>query len=226
MGLWRRDRPRVNRMLDMDRAEVSRTYAEYMGAFSFQYDAAVRAIHKRCPYAGAILDVGTGPGFLPPRLAQTYPEAQVTGLDASPEMLAIARGRSAGEGLEDGVAFIEGSAYAIPLPDESHDLVVATNAIHSFDDLHQFTREARRVLRPGGHLIVLDERRDVSWPVYIALWGSTLALRLQRKPLDGMGPVIQGCYTAIEVDAALAHAGFERRGVSTRAVRLEAWAQA
>jgi ubiquinone/menaquinone biosynthesis C-methylase UbiE len=142
-------------------------------------------------------------------------------------MLTLARERAAAEGgVADRVAFIEGSAYEMPFEDASFDLVVATNAIHGFDDLPVFLREARRVLAPDGRLVVLDERRDVSWPVYALMWLSTFVVRLRRKPLDGMGPVIQGCYTRGEVEDALADAGFDRHVVTTGILRLEAWAQA
>lgn len=193
---------------------------------SSQYESATRSIVRHCPDARSILDVGTGPGFLPPRLAREYPSASVAGIDTREAMLAIAQERSAAEGTADRVTFAEGSAYAIPFPDATFDLVVATNAIHGFDDLTGFVRDARRVLARGGHLVVLDLRRDVLWPIYALMWGTTLTLRAFRKPIDGMGPVIDACYTRSEVEAALADAGFEQQRVRTGLVRLEAWAQA
>lgn len=226
MGLLRRDSARVNRMLDMAPPEVSRTYDEVMGGAPSRYDAAVRAIVDRCPRAQSVLDVGTGPGLLPPRLARAYPLARVTGIDTGAEMLAMARERSMAQGVSGRVAIVEGSAYAIPFPEATFDLVVATNAIHAFDDLTGFVREARRVLTGGGHLVVVDWRRDVAWPLYALAWGSTLALRALGKPLDGMGPVLDACYTKSELARAFADAGFVKHDVSAGMARLEGCARA
>lgn len=226
MGLLRRERARVNRMRDMAPVEVSRTYAEIMGRVARQYAWEVRRIQGRCPTARAILDVGTGPGFLPPRLARAYPDARVTGLDTGPEMLVMARERATSEGLADRVSYVDGSAYALPFEEGTFDLVVATSAIHGFDDLDASFREARRVLVDGGHLFIIDQRRDVFWPVYGVMWASTLGLRLAGKPIDGMGPVIEACYTRTEVEEALKRASFSTWEVSVGVLALEARARA
>lgn len=226
MSLLRREGPRVNRMMDMAPPEVSRAYDDLMAPASAQFDVAVRTILGHRPESVSVLDVGTGPGFLPPRLARAYPAATITGLDSGPEMLAIARERSAAEGVADRVEFVQGDAYAMPFADASFDLVVATRAIHMFDDLPAFVLEAHRVLVPGGHLVVLDMRRDVLWPLWAIMWGSSLVLRALREPISGMGPVIDACYTKGELAGALSSAGFPRHEVSIGEVRLEAWAQA
>ncbi len=226
MSLLRREGERVNRMMDMAPVEVSRAYEDLMAPVASQFDAAVRTILRQCPEADCVLDVGTGPGYLPPRLARAYQTATVTGLDSGPEMLAIARERAVVEGVADRVTYVQGDAYGMPFQDASFDLVVATRAIHMFDDLSGFLREARRVLRSAGHLVVLDMRRDVPWPVYAVMWGSTFTLRALRKPISGMGPVIDACYTKSELEGALSAAGFGSQSVSTGIVRLEGWAQA
>ena len=222
----RRRRERLNRMRDMASVEVSRAYDQVMSPVERSYDLIARKIVRYAPTAQAVLDVGTGPGFLPPRLARAYPTATITGLDTGPEMLVLARERARSSGVEDRVRFVQGSAYELPFADSSLDLVVATSAIHMLDDLGRFVAEARRVLKRGGSLVVIDQRRDVALPVYAVAWGSTFALRVLGKAIDGMGPVIDGCYTGSEVDAALIGAGFARHEVSTGVLTLEAWAQA
>ena len=190
------------------------------------YDRVAGKITRRAPEAPSILDVGTGPGFLLPRLAIAYPTAAITGLDTGPEMLVLARRRVEAAGVGDRVHLVEGSAYDMPFDDSSFDLVVATSAIHMLDDLPRFVGEARRVLKAEGSLVVIDQRRDVALPVYAVAWGSTFALRVLGKSIDGMGPVIDGCYTKREVDSALAGAGFATHEVSAGVLTLEAWARA
>lgn len=213
-------------MRDMAPVEVSRAYDELMRPAARAYDLMVSKIKRRAPEASAVLDVGTGPGFLPPRLAAAYPSATVTGLDVGPEMLALARQRAEAAGVSDRVRIVEGSAYDMPFGDASFDLVVATSAIHMLDDLAGFIGEAHRVLRPGGSLVVIDQRRDVALPVYAVCWCSTFALRVFGKDVDGMGPVIDACYTRDEVGSALATAGFATHEVRAGLLVLEASARA
>lgn len=221
-----RQRERVNRMRDMAPVQVSRDYDKIMSPAAPAYDMIVRRIARHASAAESVLDVGTGPGYLLPRLADVYISAKITGLDVGPEMLNLARKRAEAAGLTDRVSVVEGSAYEMPFPDASFDLVVATSAIHMLDDLPCFVGEARRVLKSGGSLVVIDQRRDVALPVYAVAWGSTWTLRVLGKDIDGMGPVIDACYTKSEVEAALAGAGFARHDVSAGLITLDAWAQA
>jgi ubiquinone/menaquinone biosynthesis C-methylase UbiE len=221
-----RQRERVNRMRDMASVSVSRDYEKVMAPAARAYEAILRKITEYVPTARSVIDLGTGPGFLLPRLARAYPSATVTGLDIGPEMLSLARGRVAEAGVADRVRLVEGSTYEIPLPDASFDLAVATSTIHMLDYLARFVRAARRVIGDAGSLVIVDQRRDVSLPVYAVAWGSTFTLRLLGRDIDGMGPVIDGCYTADELSQALADAGFSRRDVSTSLMTLEAWARA
>jgi ubiquinone/menaquinone biosynthesis C-methylase UbiE len=222
----RRRRGRVNRMCDMASVEVSRAYDDVMSPMERWYDQIAHKITRHAPEAPSVLDVGTGPGFLLPRLATAYPTATITGLDTGPEMLVLSRERVEAAGVGDRVRLVQGSAYDMPFDDSSFDLVVATSAIHMLDDLPSFVGEARRVLKGGGTLVVVDQRRDVALPVYAVAWVSTFALRILGKSIDGMGPVIDGCYTKSEVESALAGAGFATSEVSAGVLALEAWGRA
>jgi ubiquinone/menaquinone biosynthesis C-methylase UbiE len=76
----------------------------------------------------------------------------VIGVDSSPNMLDVAR-----EKVPEG-AFHEGDLHALPLADDSVDLVVCSLALVHVPDLEGPFREFARVLRPGGHLVVSDQR--------------------------------------------------------------------
>src|SRR5437879_1119404 len=73
-----------------------------------------------------ILDVATGTGFAARRLKRQYPRAEVIGVDASPEMVAIARHNTQAEDLD--IQFAVGDAAGLGFEDGSFDLVVAQNA--------------------------------------------------------------------------------------------------
>jgi ubiquinone/menaquinone biosynthesis C-methylase UbiE len=103
------------------------------------------------------LDVGCGPGSLAIALKEAGgPAAAVDGLDASPEMIAVARRNASKAGAA--VNFQVALAEAIPYPDRTFDVIVSQLAIHHLpDDLRPAAfKEMRRVLKPGGRCLIVD----------------------------------------------------------------------
>jgi ubiquinone/menaquinone biosynthesis C-methylase UbiE len=94
-----------------------------------------------------VLDVGCGTGRLSVALAERG--AKVWGVDASPEMLAVARGKA-----PRGVAFKEARAESLPFKDGWFERVVLWLVVHLVDRTAAFA-EARRVLTPGGRVAVV-----------------------------------------------------------------------
>jgi ubiquinone/menaquinone biosynthesis C-methylase UbiE len=92
------------------------------------------------------LDVGTGTGAAAFLVAERFPEADVTGVDVSPEMVAAAQ-RKTPPSLAGRVHFLEADAAALPVATGSCDLVVLANMIPFCDEL-------ARVVAPGGTLLV------------------------------------------------------------------------
>jgi arsenite methyltransferase len=111
-----------------------------------------------------VLDIGSGPGFLACEIAAIVgEEGSVHGVDPSESMLAIAahRERVAGSAPTE---FRAGDAVALPYPDASFDAAVSTQVYEYVEDMPTALAEARRVLRPGGRLLVLDTDWDsVVW---------------------------------------------------------------
>lgn len=100
-----------------------------------------------------VLDVACGTGIVARRLAETVgADGNVTGIDITPPMLAVARARSEQEGLD--ITWVEGAAEALPFPDESFDLVVSQAALMFFADPQKALAEMHRVLVPGGRVAV------------------------------------------------------------------------
>ena len=142
---------------------------------------------------GHVLEIGIGSGRNLPFYSRKV--ARVIGLDPSPKLLSMARANLRADlGLCE---FIEGSAEAIPLQNESVDTVVTTWTLCSIPDAHQALRETRRILRPGGRLLFVEHGRapdpgvrrwqDHLTPVWKRLGGGCHLNRPIEKLIEGAG---------------------------------------
>jgi ubiquinone/menaquinone biosynthesis C-methylase UbiE len=103
--------------------------------------------------AGRLLDIGTGTGRVLELLASRV--SQGIGIDASKAMLALARSRLARAGLTH-CAVRLADMYRLPLAEASFDIAVLQMVLHYAEDPPGALAEVARVLRAGGHLIVID----------------------------------------------------------------------
>lgn len=109
-------------------------------------DVVVAALRATAPRR--VLDVGCGTGLLTARLARELPGASVVGCDFSDGMLAHARAHRGPLG------WVQGDAERLPFRDRSADAIVSTEAFHWFPDQRRALAEFRRVLVPGGRLLI------------------------------------------------------------------------
>ena len=106
------------------------------------------------PRIGRLLDIGAGTGQLLELVADRCGTA--LGVDASRDMLALARGRLAERGLASRCAVRQADMYRLPFPDASFDAVTLQMVLHYAEDPAAALAEAARVLSPEGVLLVLD----------------------------------------------------------------------
>ena len=104
--------------------------------------------------AGArALDGGCGSGAMARLLAAHHPAAEVVGIDLNPDYVIYARDRAAREGLRN-LTFETGDLQALPLADASFDVVWSQNVLFFLPRPDAAVGELRRVLRPGGTLLI------------------------------------------------------------------------
>ena len=142
-----------------------------------------------------VLDLGSGAGadvLISARRVGTTGRA--IGLDMTDEMLELARANARGAGVEN-VEFLKGYIEAIPLPDDTVDVVISNCVINLAADKRKVLAETARVLKPGGRFAVSDVIADPDMDE---------ATRADMQEWTGC---IAGALTHVEFEEALAAAG-------------------
>jgi arsenite methyltransferase len=157
-----------------------------------------------------VLDLGSGGGIdvlLSARRVGSTGKAY--GLDMTDEMLALARENQQKAGVQN-VEFLKGEIEAIPLPDDSVDVIISNCVINLSADKGQALREAFRVLKPGGRFAVSDVVVRGELPADV------------RRSMELWVGCVAGALTEQEYTGLLEQSGFESVGVEpTRIYEFE-----
>jgi len=157
-----------------------------------------------------VLDLGSGGGIDVLLSAKRVgPTGKAYGLDMTDEMLALARENQRKAGVEN-VEFLKGEIEAIPLPDNSVDLIISNCVINLSADKSRVLAEAFRVLKPGGRFAVSDVVVRGEIPAEI------------RRNVELWIGCLSGALDESDYVAKLAGAGFEDVSIEpTRVYRAE-----
>jgi len=162
---------------------------------------------------GRVLDVGTGPGWIPIELALRRPGLEIWALDASPDMLAQAGRHAAEAGVSDRVHFVPGSATELPFADGEFDLSVSHFMLHHIERPAAFFDEMARVTRGGGRIVIKDLVRQPAWKARMLLAFSRLALGYSEAQMRMYRESLASAMTAGEIRRALAGSQLSMAGV-------------
>jgi len=146
-----------------------------------------------------ILDLGCSVGMSTFALQEVYPQAKITGLDLSPYFLAVAHYRSQQRHAQ--IDWVHAAAESTGLPTASFDLVSTFLMCHELPQsaTKQILSEARRLLRPGGYLAIMD--MNPKSEVYAKMPPYILTLLKSTEPyLDE--------YFALDIEQFIVEAGF------------------
>ena len=110
-----------------------------------------------------LLDIGSGRGGGADYIARTFPVEFVTGVDLSREAVALCQKLHQGNKRVD---YVQGDAESLPFTNESFDAIMSVEATHCFVSIERFLREASRVLRSHGELVITDFRTPKSFEVF------------------------------------------------------------
>jgi SAM-dependent methyltransferase len=157
-----------------------------------------------------LLDLGSGGGIDVLLSAKRVgPTGKAYGLDMTDEMLTLARENQRQAGVEN-VEFLKGEIEAIPLPDNSVDVIISNCVVNLSGDKQKVITEAFRVLKPGGRFAVSDVVVRGEVPAQV------------RQSMELWVGCVAGALTEQEFHSLLWRAGFEQIGIEpTRIYEFE-----
>jgi ubiquinone/menaquinone biosynthesis C-methylase UbiE len=162
--------------MSYDKHQVAREFASW----SESYDRSIlqwllfgpshRVLIKRIREAAGdrpikMLDVGCGTGVFASKVRASLPQVEVCGVDLVSDMLT--KGQTRWRLHQGHVLPVQGDSERLPFASGSFDIVTCANSFHHYPRQDRAVAEMRRVLRPGGRLMIIDGYRDAPWGWFI-----------------------------------------------------------
>ena len=106
--------------------------------------------------SGVILDLGTGPGYLPIEIVRRTPDINIIGVDLSRKLIQLAQANATKAGLSHRLRFEVGNSAELHFDNASFDMVISTGMLHSLKNPVAVLKEIYRVLKKGGEAWIYD----------------------------------------------------------------------
>lgn len=111
-----------------------------------------------------VLDIATGTGDFAVAATKLNPD-RIVGLDLSEEMLSHGRVKMQKKGLDELIEMVKGDSEKLPYADNTFDAITVGFGVRNFENLEAGLAEMYRVLKPGGHVAILEFSRPTVFPV-------------------------------------------------------------
>ena len=208
-------------------------YERIPGVLASAYEKASRMVIDGyyCPVAdeivtnirqGTILDLGTGPGYLPVEIIKRAPGLRIIGVDLSRQLIQMAKRNAHNAGLSTQIIFEVGNSARLRYSDAAFDMVISTGMLHSLKNPVDVLSEIKRVLKKNADAWIYDPA-NVTQYIDKAKWRASLNLR-ERLFLWIFGilglhkPMV--VYEKIDVIPMIEAAGFQKYEIDEREKEL------
>jgi len=162
-------------------------YERIPGVLASAYEKASRMVIDGyyCPVAdeivtnirqGTILDLGTGPGYLPVEIIKRAPGLRIIGVDLSRQLIQMAKRNALNAGLSTQIIFEVGNSARLRYSDAAFDMVISTGMLHSLKNPVDVLSEIKRVLKKNADAWIYDPA-NVTQYIDKAKWRASLNLR-------------------------------------------------
>ena len=156
-------REQVEAMFDNIANEYDRF--NYLASFNIDRIWRKRAISSLKPFAPRnVLDIATGTGDLALLIEKTLKPESIIGCDISEGMMQVAREKCRRRGITN-IRFDKEDCTALSYPDNCFDALTSSFGVRNFQELEKALGEMHRVLRPGGHLVILELSSPTRFPM-------------------------------------------------------------
>ena len=137
----------------------------YLASFNIDRIWRKRAISSLKPFAPRnVLDIATGTGDLALLIEKVLKPESIIGCDISEGMMQVAREKCHRRGITN-IRFEKEDCTALSYPDDSFDALTSSFGVRNFQELEKALGEMYRVLRPGGHLVILELSSPTKFPM-------------------------------------------------------------
>jgi ubiquinone/menaquinone biosynthesis C-methylase UbiE len=188
---------------------IARWYADSTRKSLEEFRILARRVAEKLAPGGAVLEVAPGPGYFAIELAKLS-SYRITGLDISKTFVEIAR-RNAQE-QRVAVDFQQGDASHTPFADSTFDFILCRAAFKNFSQPLRAIQEMHRVLKKGGHAVIIDLRKDASQKSINELvdkmdlsWISAIMTKLTFRTM-----LLKRAYTRVDFENFISQTEFKR----------------